>query len=140
MGELVLPSGELAIACAHLYEHGWKTNSNKWLVFLQGVLFKPQKKDGSVDALGLNGQGGCTVGPTRWAIGLCIPWISCRGHSLQAFARILGVNSPFFSAIVLFKNRSPCPQGFCWFSRKIGIPGFRMELEVTPGRTGKPTQ
>ena len=28
----------------------------------------------------------------------------------------------FFSAIVLFTNRSPCPPGFWWFSRKIRIP------------------
>ena len=31
---------------------------------------------------------------------------------------LLGVNSPFCSAIVLVKNRSPFPQGFWWFSRK----------------------
>ena len=30
---------------------------------------------------------------------------------------------PFFSAIVLFKNRSLFPQGFWWFSRKIRIAG-----------------
>ena len=30
---------------------------------------------------------------------------------------ILGVDSPFFSAIVLFENQ-PFPQGFWWFSRK----------------------
>ena len=32
-------------------------------------------------------------------------------------ASVLGVDSPFFSAIVLFKNQ-PFPQGFWWFSRK----------------------
>ena len=31
---------------------------------------------------------------------------------------ILGVDSPFFSAIVLFKHRSPLPLGFWRFSRK----------------------
>ena len=31
--------------------------------------------------------------------------------------KILEVASPFFSAIVLFKNQ-PFPQGFWWFSRK----------------------
>ena len=50
----------------------------------------------------------------------------------------LGVDSPFFSAVVLFKNRSPFPQTFwCFFFfRKIRIPGFRMELEVTPRSLG----
>ena len=41
----------------------------------------------------------------------------------------LGVDSTFFSAIVLFKNRSPFPQGV-WRFRKIRVP--RMELAVTP--------
>ena len=35
---------------------------------------------------------------------------------------ILEVDSPFFAAIVLFKNRSPLPKSFWWFSRKIRIP------------------
>ena len=40
----------------------------------------------------------------------------------QLNGRILGVGSPFFSAIVLFKNQ-PFPLGVWWFSRKIRIPG-----------------
>ena len=35
---------------------------------------------------------------------------------------ILGVDSPFFSTIVLFKNQLFL-KGFWWFSRKIQIPG-----------------
>ena len=31
----------------------------------------------------------------------------------------------------IFKHQ-PFPQGFWWFSRKIRIPGFRMEMETTP--------
>ena len=43
---------------------------------------------------------------------------------------------PFFSAIVLFKNRSPFPTKTGWirFSRKLRIPGFRMEMEAPPWR------
>ena len=43
------------------------------------------------------------------------------------------------SLSILFSHRSfqkpdrHFPQGFWWFSRKIRIPGLRMEMEVTPG-------
>ena len=41
----------------------------------------------------------------------------------------LEVDSPFFATIVLFKKLFS--QGFGWSSRKIRIPGFRMEMEAT---------
>ena len=43
----------------------------------------------------------------------------------------LGVDSPFISAIVLFKNQ-PFPQGSWWFSRKKEGSLERMEMEATP--------
>ena len=42
----------------------------------------------------------------------------------------LGVEPPFFSTIVLFKTRSPFPQGVWWFCRKIRLE--RMDVEGTP--------
>ena len=50
---------------------------------------------------------------------------------LNFWAKHLGVDSPFFSAVVLFKNRSPFPQGFRWFSKTMRIPGLRMDMEGT---------
>ena len=55
---------------------------------------------------------------------------------------ILGVDSPFFSAIALFKNQ-PFPHGFRWFSRKTRIPGKNGEatprsMPTTPSETALP--
>ena len=57
----------------------------------------------------------------------------------KALQQLLGVDSPLFSAMVLFKNQ-PFPQGFWWFSRKKDPWKNR---EVTPRQLarlgGKPS-
>ena len=54
---------------------------------------------------------------------------------------IPGVDSPFFSTIVLFKNRIAVSPGVLMVSwKEIRIPGFRMGMDVSPRNVGSDFQ
>ena len=53
-------------------------------------------------------------------------WFQGSHFGTKVVLTCLGVDSPFFIAIVLFKNQ-PFPQGVWWFSRRI------------PGKNGEGT-
>ena len=55
------------------------------------------------------------------------PWL--RATQVSQPTRLERRTPLFLRLIFLFQQ---FPLGFCWFSRKIRIPGFRMEMKGTP--------
>ena len=66
-----------------------------------------------------------------------IPLVLTHSH-LSYWETLVPSPFVFFSAVVLFKDQIHFPRAFFvgGFSRKIRIPGFRMDMEVTPGMVG----
>ena len=70
--------------------------------------------------------------PTWWlAPSVMFGVIDCHSPKLTLPPTNLGVDSPFFSAVVLFENRSPFPQGFGSFLKRR-MPGKNGEEVTAP--------